>query len=95
MVATKKYSRQQAISLSGSTSNRLSYLDRAGLVKPEKIGDTGARKPVVLYTESQIDQIKLINQAVRFLHLDGLRLAIKRDRLADVVRSLSELLEDK
>lgn len=94
-MTTQKYSRQQAISLSDSTSNRLSYLDRVGLVKPEKLGATGTRKPVVLYTANQIDQIKLINQAAQFLSMDGLRLAIKRDRLVDVVRSLSDLLEEK
>ncbi|MBM0744744.1 hypothetical protein JOY44_30905 (plasmid) [Phormidium sp. CLA17] len=48
---------------------------------------------MVLYTKHQIELVKQINQASHFLSASGLRLAIQRDRLAEVVRSLSELLD--
>jgi DNA-binding transcriptional MerR regulator len=89
-VTKQRYSRQQAIKLSGSTSSRLTYLDRIGLVVPEKIGDS--KKPVVLYTDKHIEQIKLINKAAEFLSLDGIKLAIKKKRLPEVVEFLAEIL---
>lgn len=92
IMAAKKYSRQQAIKLSGSTSSRLSYLDSVGLVRPEKIGEEGSKKPVVLYTKEQIDQVKLIDTASNWLNLGTIRLAVRRRRLYQVVESLSRLL---
>ena len=92
MVSKQKYSRQQAIKLTDSTSSRLAYLDRMGLVMPEKIGD--GKKPVVLYTDIHLTQIKLINQASRFLSLDGIRFAIRKKRLSDVVETIVKILGD-
>lgn len=86
----QRYSRQQAIKLSGSTSSRLAYLDRVGLVVPEKIGDS--KKPVVLYTDKHIEQVKLINKAAEFLNLDAIKLAIKKKQLPEVVEALVEIL---
>lgn len=86
----QRYSRQQAIKLSGSTSSRLAYYDRMGLVIPEKIGD--GKKPVVLYSEKQIEQLRLINIATEFLSLDGIRIAIQKKRLSEVVEALVEIL---
>ncbi|MBM0745791.1 hypothetical protein JOY44_30935 (plasmid) [Phormidium sp. CLA17] len=85
-MAVKKYSRQQVIKLAKTTSSRLSYMDRMGFVVPEKIGEADTKKPVVLYTKHQIELVKQINQASHFLSASGLRLAIQRDRLAEVVR---------
>lgn len=86
----KKYSRQQAIALTRSSSGRLSYLDRAGFVRPEKIGNN--IKPAVIYTQEQIDQIQLLNQAFKFLHVNAIRMAIKANCLPKVVELLSGLL---
>lgn len=78
--------------MSGSTSSRLSYLDSQGLVCPEKIGDADSKKPVVLYTAKQIDQIRLIDQAAEYLSLDAIRLAINKKCLPQVVATLKQLL---
>ena len=56
------FSRQEVISLTGSTSNRLQFLERSGLIIPHRIGKS--KKPVVLYTWEQIVALKV---------LDGLR----------------------
>jgi DNA-binding transcriptional MerR regulator len=61
-----------------------------GLVVPEKIGE--GKKPVVLYNEKQIEQLRLINTATEFLSLDGIRLALKKKRLSEVVEALVEIL---
>jgi DNA-binding transcriptional MerR regulator len=61
-----------------------------GLVVPEKIGE--GKKPVVLYNENQIEQLRLINTATAFLSLDGIRLALKKKRLSEVVKALVEIL---
>lgn len=78
--------------MSGSTSSRLSYLDRMGLVSPEKIGAASSKKPAVLYTAAQIEQINLIDRAAEFLNIGGIRLAIQKRRLPEVVETLSGLL---
>lgn len=55
MTTPRKFTRQRAIALTGADSNRLSYLDRQGLVVPEKFGNP--KRPVVLYSEMQLLQI--------------------------------------
>lgn len=55
------FTRQEAIALTETTSSRLSYLDRAGIVVPEKYG-TG-KKPVVVYSWEQLILIRLIESA--------------------------------
>lgn len=52
------YTRQQAIRLSGLSSNKLSYLDRLGLVSPQKTGNP--KKPACIYTWEQIIQLRTI-----------------------------------
>ncbi|GEM_PF-1577248 len=91
-MAGERYSRQEAIALSGSTSSRLSYLDRVGLVQPEKIGGGTGKKPAVLYTAAQIESIQLINQAAAFLHTEAIQLAVQRQCLGEVVETVGKFL---
>jgi hypothetical protein len=52
------FTRQEAIALTETTSSRLSYLDRAGIVIPEKYG--AGKKPAVIYSWEQLILIRLI-----------------------------------
>lgn len=53
------FSRQETIALTGSTSNRLQFLERSKLIVPHRIGKS--KKPVVLYTWEQIVAIKVLD----------------------------------
>ncbi|MBW4660998.1 MAG: helix-turn-helix domain-containing protein [Drouetiella hepatica Uher 2000/2452] len=52
------FTRQETLALTGTTSNRLQYLERANLIIPERVGS--AQKPTVLYTWEQILEIRAI-----------------------------------
>jgi hypothetical protein len=87
---TQFYSRQEAIALSRSTSNRLSYLDRAELVTPLKSGS--GKKPVCLYTKPQIEQIRLIDEASHHLNHETIRAGIARGCLAELTAAIEGIL---
>lgn len=53
------FTRQETIALTKTTSSRLAYLDRVGLVEPEKYGNT--KKPTVIYSWAQVLEIRAIN----------------------------------
>ncbi|MGP1387075.1 MAG: MerR family transcriptional regulator [Thainema sp.] len=53
------FTRQEAIALTQTTSSRLAYLDRTGIVVPEKYGNH--KKPTVIYSWEQILEIRAIN----------------------------------
>lgn len=67
------FTRQEAIAMTGVSSGRLSYLDRTGLVMPEKFGD---KHPVVVYSDQQILQIKIIDRLREKLSLQEIRKVI-------------------
>lgn len=60
--------------MTGISPGRLSYLDRTGLVVPEKYGDS--KRPVVVYTCQQILQIKIIDRLREKLSLQEVRKVI-------------------
>lgn len=66
--------RQETLALTGISSGRLSYLDRTGLVVPEKIGD---KHPIVIYTWEQVFQIKVIDRLREKLSLQEIRKVIE------------------
>lgn len=53
------FTRQETIALTKTTSSRLAYLDRVGIVEPEKYGNT--KKPTVIYSWAQVLEIRAIN----------------------------------
>lgn len=67
------FTRQETIALTGISSGRLSYLDRTGLVVPEKFGD---KHPNVVYRWQQILQIKVIDRLREKLSLQEIRKVI-------------------
>jgi DNA-binding transcriptional MerR regulator len=66
--------RQETLALTGISSGRLSYLDRTGLVVPEKIG---GKHPTVIYSWEQVFQIKVIDRLREKLSLQEVRKVIE------------------
>lgn len=59
MHSSPVFARQEAIALTGCTSNRLQFLERAKLIMPHRIGKS--KKPVVMYSWEQIIAIKVLD----------------------------------
>lgn len=53
------FTRQEAIALTQTTSSRLAYLDRTGIVVPQKFGNP--KKPTVIYTWEQVLEVRAIH----------------------------------
>lgn len=68
---SEKFCRQDAIRLSGATSSHLAYLDRMGLVVPEKIGSV--KKPYCFYTAEQIELIRQIDLLSQWFNIPTVR----------------------
>lgn len=69
----RHFSRQEVLRLTGVTSNKLSYLDRTKLVCPKRIALQGSQRPQVIYTLSQVLQIKTIYRLREELSLQEIR----------------------
>jgi DNA-binding transcriptional MerR regulator len=65
------FTRQETIALTKTTSSRLAYLDRVGVVVPEKYGNT--KKPMVIYSWEQVLQIRAINDLRKQVSLQAIR----------------------
>ncbi len=65
------FTRQETIALTCISSGRLSYLDRTGLVLPEKFGNP--QHPKVVYKWEQILEIKTIERLREKLSLQEIR----------------------
>ncbi len=65
------FTRQEALALTGISSGRLSYLDRTGLVVPEKFGNS--KHPKVIYSWQQVLEIKTIERLREKLSLQEIR----------------------
>jgi DNA-binding transcriptional MerR regulator len=69
------FTRRETLALTETTSNRLQYLERVGLVIPERIGATS--KPTVLYAWEQILEIRAIKNLRQEASLQTVRKIIK------------------
>lgn len=69
------FTRQETLALTGATSSRLAYLDRAELVKPLKLGKS--IKPTVLYTWQQLLEIRAIANLKQKIPLPSARKVIR------------------
>jgi DNA-binding transcriptional MerR regulator len=68
------FARQQAIELSGLSSGQLSRLDKAGIVRPQKLGSKA--HPTVLYTLNQVLELRTIAALRQKLSMQELRKVI-------------------
>lgn len=71
MVIIQGFTRQETLALTGTTSNRLQYLERSQLVIPQRIGKS--RKPTVLYTWEQVLEIRAIKNLRQEISLQTVR----------------------
>lgn len=65
------FTRQETIALTGISSSRLSYLDRTGLIVPQKFGNS--KHPKVVYRWEQVLEIKAIERLREKLSLQEIR----------------------
>jgi DNA-binding transcriptional MerR regulator len=65
------FTRQETIALTKTTSSRLAYLDRTGVIEPEKYGNS--KKPTVIYSWEQVLEIKAINDLRQKVSLQTVR----------------------
>jgi len=72
---TNGFTRQETIAITGVKSGRLSYLDKTGLVVPEKCGNP--KHPRVIYDWEKILQIKIIERLREKLSLQEIRKIIE------------------
>ncbi|MEO8893283.1 MAG: MerR family transcriptional regulator [Coleofasciculaceae cyanobacterium] len=68
---TNGFTRQETIAITGVKSGRLSYLDKTGLVTPEKEGNH--KHPKVIYNWEKVLQIKIIERLRENLSLQEIR----------------------
>lgn len=68
---TNGFTRQETIAITGVKSGRLSYLDKTGLVTPEKEGNP--KHPKVIYNWEKVLQIKIIERLRENLSLQEIR----------------------
>jgi DNA-binding transcriptional MerR regulator len=66
------FSRREVIELTGATSNQLQYLERRGLITPERVWN-GKRKPDVYYSWEQLLEIKVIRNLRETTSLQTIR----------------------
>ncbi|MGB7444585.1 MAG: MerR family transcriptional regulator [Coleofasciculaceae cyanobacterium] len=65
------FTRLETLALTETTSNRLQYLEKKGLVIPQRIGKS--RKPTVIYTWEQILEIRAIKHLRQEISLQAVR----------------------
>jgi DNA-binding transcriptional MerR regulator len=80
MTVINGFTRQETIALAGTTSNRLQYLERIGLIVPQRYGNT--KKPTVIYTWEQVLEIRAIKN-------------LRQEISLQIVRKIIEFLDDK
>lgn len=69
------FTRTETLALTGTTSNRLSYLDRTDVVVPQKYGNP--KKPTVIYTWEQVLEIRAISHLRQKISLQTVRKIIQ------------------
>ena len=71
MAIINGFTRTETLALTETTSNRLQYLEKAGLIIPHRIGKS--RKPTVLYTWEQVLEIRAIKHLRQEISLQTVR----------------------
>lgn len=71
MALIEGFTRTETLALTETTSNRLQYLEKAGLIIPQRIGKS--RKPTVIYTWEQVLEIRAIKHLRQEISLQTVR----------------------
>ena len=69
------FTRQEVIKLAGCTSSRLAYLEKVGLVVPQRIGPS--KRPVVLFTWEQLLGVRVIKDLRQEVSLQTVRTIVE------------------
>jgi len=69
------FTRQEVIKLAGCTSSRLAYLEKVGLVVPQRVGPS--KRPVVLFTWGQLLETRLIKDLRQEVSLHTVRTIVE------------------
>lgn len=72
---TSGFTRQEALSITGISSGRLSYLDKTELISPLRIGNPKRSK--VIYSVGQIIELKVISRLREKLSLQEIRKVVE------------------
>lgn len=75
MTVIKDFVRREVLALTGTTSNRLQYLERAGLIVPRREG--AISRPTVLYSWEQLLEIRAIKNLRQEVSLQTVRKIIE------------------
>lgn len=75
MTALDGFTRQETLALTGTTSSRLAYLDRSGIIIPQKYGNP--KKPTVIYSWEQILEVRAIQQLRQQISLQQVRRVVQ------------------
>lgn len=98
------FTRQETLALTQITSSRLAYLDRTGIVIPEKYGNP--KKPTAIYSWEQILEIRtianlrkqislqMVRKLVGFLDEHGLDISLHDKHLVATHREVFLVLPD-
>lgn len=65
------FTRQEVIKLTGCNANRLSYLEKVGLIAPTRFGSK--KKPTVFYTWEQLLEVRAIRDLRKEVSLQTIR----------------------
>lgn len=75
-VLIQGFTRQETLKITGCTSSRLSYLEKVGLVIPQRVGSN--KRPTVLYTWEQLLEIRAIRSLRKeSVSLQAVRMIVK------------------
>jgi len=83
---TSGFTRQEALSITGITSGRLSYLDQTELISPQRSGNPKRSK--VVYSVGQIIELKVISRLREKLSLQEIRKVLEFLKLRNYEQSL-------
>jgi DNA-binding transcriptional MerR regulator len=84
------FTRQEVIKLTGCTSSRLAYLEKVGMVVPQRVGPS--KRPVVLFTWEQLLGVRVIKDLRKEVSLQTVRTIIENLNANGCDDSLTEKL---
>jgi DNA-binding transcriptional MerR regulator len=102
--AMEGFTRQETLALAKATSGRLAYLDRTGLIVPEKYGNP--KKPTVIYSWEQLLEIiaikalrqkvslQVVRRIIQFLDERGFDPSLRDKRLVAIDEEVFWVMPD-
>lgn len=89
MTVIDQFSRREVMELAGATSNQLQYLERSGLVMPERVWN-GKKKPEVYYDLQKVMEIRAIRNLRETTSLQTVRKILEFFEKYEIDKSLRD-----